>query len=188
MQRHDILNKLIETYSYKNYLEVGTQHGNCFRNINLPRADKLCIDIEKAYDDLDLEISSDEFFAKNTKTYDLIFIDGDHSYKQSYIDILNALKCLSEGGAIVCHDCYPESIDETLPSCKGEVYKSILVLRMTRPDLTVKVVNSDCGVGIIKVGTSETLEKRDNLEFNYFLQNAKEMLNLVSVEEFVSNP
>ena len=47
---------------------------------------------------------SDVFFEKNRKKYDFVFIDGDHSYKQSKKDLDNAIAYLKPGGVIVIHD------------------------------------------------------------------------------------
>ncbi len=47
---------------------------------------------------------SNEFFKQNTKTFDFIFIDGDHSYKQSKLDLENSVKALRNGGIIFMHD------------------------------------------------------------------------------------
>ena len=40
---------------------------------------------------LDYETTSNEFFKQNTKKYDIIFIDGDHSFDQSYLDVTNEI-------------------------------------------------------------------------------------------------
>lgn len=185
MQRYQIINHLIKKYNFKNYLEIGTQHGNCFVNIELPREQKYCIDIQKNFADLDEEISSDAFFTKLERKYDLIFIDGDHSYEQSLKDVKNALNALTSGGMIVCHDCYPISLAETSASCKGGVYKTILHLKSKNPELSIYVINSDCGVGVIQKECSELIKLPDPFTFDYFLDNAKTLLNLIEPEEFI---
>lgn len=48
---------------------------------------------------------SADFFASNTDTYDLIFIDGDHGYEGVYEDIENSYKVLRKGGCL-CGDDY----------------------------------------------------------------------------------
>jgi predicted O-methyltransferase YrrM len=186
--RFDILNSLIRKYNFTRYLEIGTQFGDCFEKIELPRNNKYCIDLKKAFSDLDEEISSDSFFEKNKSVYDLIFIDGDHSYEQSLKDIKNALNCLSPNGLIVCHDCYPKTIAETIRGASegwlGEVYKSILYLRVKNPELTIYTVNSDCGVSVIKKAPSKTAEIPNAFQFDWFTANARTLLNLIEVNEF----
>lgn len=40
------------------------------------------------------------------KTFDLLFIDGDHSYKGCFDDLNNWWSKLSVGGHLILHDCY----------------------------------------------------------------------------------
>ena len=53
------------------------------------------------------KLTSDDFFAKNKETFDIIFIDGLHESEQVERDINNSLLCLNQGGYIVCHDINP---------------------------------------------------------------------------------
>lgn len=48
--------------------------------------------------------NTNQFFANNIQTFDMVFIDADHTDRQSEIDIENALKYLNSGGIVVCHD------------------------------------------------------------------------------------
>jgi predicted O-methyltransferase YrrM len=52
-----------------------------------------------------LRMTSDEFFAANQFTFDIVFIDGLHD--QVAKDIENSLRVLNPGGIIVMHDCNP---------------------------------------------------------------------------------
>lgn len=188
MQRYNIINSLIKKYDYKTYLEVGTRYGVCFKEILLPRENKTCIDIKKEYSDLDLISSSDDFFKQNLKKFDLIFIDADHSYEQSYKDVLNSLQCLNEGGSIVMHDCNPPNEEMILMWWMGTVYKTILKLRI-ESNLSIFVVDTDCGCGIIRKDSNllktSKLDYIDNIyDFNIFIKNPKTYLNLISVEDF----
>ena len=49
-------------------------------------------------------VKSDFFFLTNDKKFDIIFIDGDHSYEQTKKDIYGSWNCLEEGGLLVGHD------------------------------------------------------------------------------------
>jgi hypothetical protein len=194
MERTEIINRLISRYNYKNYLEIGVQYGHNFRDINLPRECKTGVDVKKQVLDfeyfLDYETTSDNFFKQNNKKYDIIFIDGDHSFEQSYIDVTNALNCLNPRGTIVCHDCYPTTEDLASSSFMGTVYKTILKLRMTKTNLRVFVVNTDCGCGIIQYCASREKPpiKFDESLYIYknFIANAKEYLDLKEPNEFIS--
>ena len=50
------------------------------------------------------KISSNDFFNKNTKKYDLIFLDGDHSFDQVFLDANNAWQCLNVNGYLIFDD------------------------------------------------------------------------------------
>jgi len=51
--------------------------------------------------------TTDEFFEKNKQKFDLIYIDADHSKDSVTKDILNAFKCINEGGIISGDDYHP---------------------------------------------------------------------------------
>lgn len=61
-------------------------------------------------------MTSDAFFAEikpAVGTYDIIFIDGDHSQEVVERDIRQSLRVLTQGGVIVLHD--------TKPTCMGDI-------------------------------------------------------------------
>lgn len=185
MQRYEIINSLIKKHGYKKYLEIGTQFGNCFREIDIDY--KVCVDPEKKYEHLTHTMTSDDFFAMNNETFDIIFVDGLHLEEQSTLDILKSLKILNEGGVIVVHDCLPHC-EEFIKVCwNGTVYRSIIDLRCNNSDLSVSVVDTDCGCGIIKPGSQKLY---DNVPISvaktywYYADNKKELMNIISVEEF----
>jgi predicted O-methyltransferase YrrM len=51
--------------------------------------------------------TSTNFLSTQAETYDLIFIDGDHSAAITYQDILNSLGHLRKSGYILLHDYFP---------------------------------------------------------------------------------
>ena len=88
------------------------------------------------------------------KRYDLIFIDGLHLEHQSDKDIVNALRHLNPGGAVVVHDCLPpdepsQSEIDPAGSWSGTVWRSVIKCSLqTKLDITI--VDTDWGVGIIE--------------------------------------
>ena len=50
------------------------------------------------------KMNSNEFFLINSKKYDLIFVDGDHSSDQVKIDIENSWNVLNKGGYLILDD------------------------------------------------------------------------------------
>ena len=114
--RYDVLNNIIHEYSYFSYLEIGVETGTTFKNIKLDMSKKVGVDPDPSYkaDNIVLK-TSDDFFKDNTKTFDIIFIDGMHQLEYVYNDFFNAIKCLTQNGSIV--------IDDVLPMSEREQYK-----------------------------------------------------------------
>ena len=50
------------------------------------------------------KMTSNEFFKKNHKNFDLIYVDGDHSSDQVKIDLINSWNSLKNGGFLVLDD------------------------------------------------------------------------------------
>lgn len=187
MDRLGILQALRKRYNYKTFLEIGVREGYCFTYLNIGYKDG--VDIKDGPGNY--KMTSDKFFEElneNTR-YDLVHVDGWHSYDQSKKDILNSLDHLSEGGSITVHD--------VLPSCKenaredgnmnGEVWKTIVELRCTRPDLKIYTINTDHGCAFIQKGKQDIYTKvplGTCLEWKYKERNKKELLNVISIAEF----
>ena len=54
-------------------------------------------------------MTSDNYFFNNKNNlFDLIFLDGLHTYEQTIKDIFNSLKTLKKNGVIIVHDCLPK--------------------------------------------------------------------------------
>ena len=49
-------------------------------------------------------MTSNEFFKKNNKYFDLIYVDGDHSPDQIKIDLINSWNALKNGGFLLLDD------------------------------------------------------------------------------------
>lgn len=197
MQRYDIINKFIDTYNFSNYLEIGVYTGQCIREVKAFHKDGVDPGSEgQVANEVNYRMTSDDFFKQLDPDfkYDIIFIDGLHHSDQVDIDIQNSLNHLIEGGVIVLHDCNPqEEIHSKVPRVSGiwhgDVYKSILRFRMGNLH-SCFTVNTDCGCGvIIKDNTIhqqyDTSFFENGLEsWNHFSDNRRELLNLISVEEF----
>lgn len=52
--------------------------------------------------------SSLDYFRKCEQTFDFIFLDGDHTAKTVYQEILAALRLLNKDGIILLHDYFPD--------------------------------------------------------------------------------
>jgi len=111
------------------------------------------------------KMTSDAFFAASEEHFHVAFIDGLHTYAQAVADTENALDLLAPDGVVLLHDCNPTSPDAAAPDptsatgegwC-GDVWKAIVHLRATRPDLTVEVLDTDYGIGTVRRTPSPVL-------------------------------
>ena len=184
LTRISILNSLIVAYGYSSYLEVGVAEGKCFRAVRLPAEAKTGIDPQPTGCAGVTNVTSDDFFAANDKQFDLILIDGLHHADQVYRDIVNALACLRDGGAMVCHDMLPASepeqrVPRESKHWTGDCWKAWVRLRSERDDLHMEVVKADHGCGIIRRGRQERLVVHEPVTWENFVRHQAAWLNLV---------
>ena len=181
--RWDIINRIADIYGAKSYLEIGIGTKENLYKIKCPK--KIGVDPLKTLRP-DRCCTSDEFFRDNKERFDIIFIDGLHHKAQVIKDIENALKALTENGTIVVHDCNPTSeAMQAVPRIQGEwtgdVWKAWQHFRFNRPDLSMTVLNTDYGVGIIRKG-SQFPPRQVVLTYSDFDINRADILNLISPE------
>jgi hypothetical protein len=187
MTRTDIINSLIKKNNYTSYLEIGVQSGVNFKAIEAER--KIGIDPD-LFSKATNHCTSDEFFKKwkGLLHFDIIFIDGLHEYLQVWTDIINSLEMLNPNGVIVCHDMIPfDEMSQRVPRVTkrwtGDCWKAFLELKSKRDDLDMKVVDTDCGCGIIKFGEQKLVENPSYV-YEEFEKNKKEWMNIITPQEF----
>lgn len=180
MKRYHIINELISKHGYRSYLEVGVQYCDCFSRIDCEV--KRCVDPNH---DANYQMTSDDFFAQNIDSYDIIFIDGLHEQWQAYTDVLNALECIPEHGTVVMHDCDPPTELAQEPLCDanqdvwcGDVWKAVARLR-SHTGLSVRVFPDDLGCGIITFGEQEEVFYPDEMDWGYFVAHRYDILRPV---------
>ena len=198
VKRYDLLNHLIDTYGFINYLEIGVWAGECIKNVKAEHKDGVDPGIEGNIDkhlpdECNYRISSDRFFelleGEDIK-YDLIFIDGLHYSQQVKKDIENSLKHLQPYGMIMLHDCNPQTYEsQVVPRMSstwhGDVWKAYVEFKHTHPQFETYVVDTDCGCGII-VNNEDHSKSPWDFDYDYknLEKNRIELLNLISVNEF----
>ncbi len=135
MDRIQLINTLIRTRGYRDYLEIGVKGGEALMAIQAERRTGVDPDLHRLKPTLQpglkgkatrwlrqpfgqpwshreeglrlFEMTSDDYFANYTERYDLVFIDGLHQFDQVLYDYRNAQRVLRDGGCIVFHDCNP---------------------------------------------------------------------------------
>ena len=185
--RWDLIDYLIKKYDYKDYLEIGCDRDQLFSRIKLEN--KIGVD---PYSGGNVRKTSDDFFLENNKTFDLVFIDGLHTYAQVKKDILNSVKFLNTNGIILVHDCLPDTMSkQAVPRYRmqwnGDVWKAIVDLRQN-PDLDIYTCEMDQGIGIIKKNKNTSVLKLsteiDKLKFKDYFDNYKEYMRVINLDEF----
>ena len=187
--RVKIIKDIIELKNYKNYLEIGCFNNELFNQINCEN--KVGVDPVSGGT---IRATSDEFFEKNDKKFDCIFIDGLHRYQQVKKDILNSINFLNEGGIILLHDCLPSNVyEQAIPRCQykwnGDVWKAIVEFR-TYKNLDIYTCYADHGIGVIFVRQNKNqlnLDKKNflDLRFKDYFENYKKYMNLISYSELI---
>ena len=140
-------------------------------------------------------MTSDKFFENNKITFDLIFLDGLHTYEQTIKDIDNSLKFLNEKGVIIIHDCLPKKIwNQIVPRAyghwNGDVWKAIVHSR-TYDYADTYTCKADHGLGVIfkrKNKDRLNIQKKNfkKLKFADYYNNHNKYMNLVNHEELKS--
>lgn len=192
IKRTEILQILALKNQYKSYLEIGVQNPDTNFN-RIPIDDKISVEPEpnaKAT----CCMTSDAFFAKNDRKFDLIFIDGLNEHQQVIRDIENAIKCLNAGGTIVVHDNNPHTkemqIVPILPNqiqWTGDGWKAWIALRRKITNFSFKTIDTDYGVGIIRSGHNNLLQlSDDSITYEGLEKNRISWLNLISTQQFLN--
>jgi hypothetical protein len=195
MSRIELINSLIKKSGYKSYLEIGVntpaQPGWSHASIEVPT--KHGVDPNPEVH-ATFPVPSDEFFAHHIKQkYDIVFVDGLHIFEQAHRDIVNAIEHLNQNGIVVVHDCNPvkeitQRRERASDVWHGDVWKAILKLRMERPDLDIRTVDTDEGCGLVRKGQQELFKTElpaDQIyKYNFLKKHRTEILNLITPDEF----
>ena len=185
--RIEILQKIINKQNYKSYLEIGCDNDENFSKI--PLINKVGVDPLKGGT---LRMTSDDFFKNNKKSFDLIFLDGLHTYEQTIKDINNSLKFINSKGAIIIHDCLPKKIwNQIVPRMyghwNGDVWKAIVHAR-SYENADTYTLKADHGLGIIIKRKNKNILRINcnnfkNLRFTDYYNNHEKFMNITEVEK-----
>ncbi len=175
MGRSEVINRLLAGVSDPAYLEIGVQNGHTFRAVKAAR--KIAVDPQFAFDVAAARadpanagcdyhpVTSDAYFsdfADPRDRFDLIFIDGLHTFDQTLKDLLNALVCVKEDGLIVIDDVMPVTYASSISdishfsrfrqaaeikdgSWMGDVYKLVFFIEQYMPLFTYATVAENHG-------------------------------------------
>ena len=181
--RIEVLQHLVDSKKYKTYLEIGCDKNQVF--------DKIIVENKEGVDPNrggTVRKTSDDFFANDNRTWDLIFIDGLHAYEQVTRDVENAIARLNINGTIVIHDMLPvrESQATLVPTEKywlGDVWRLAFDL-IERSDIKFNIFTFDFGCGIITKDSQTPVVVVDKNETWEFYKNNYTKLPLITFNEY----
>jgi len=171
------INNIIEVIKATKYLEIGVEAGNTF--LNVLAKNKVAVDPKFRIDDAIqtemkksgsqfFEVTSDDFFNQWDKTikFDVILIDGLHTYSQTLRDFTNSLSVSHEKTVWVIDDVLPtnyasvartqmefhriKNVDHTIPSgWYGDTYKILFFIQSYFPSLSMLFYGGSRGQAVV---------------------------------------
>ena len=186
--RISLINKAVSKFQDCKYLEIGCDKNECFDSIMTKN--KIGIDPVSGGSH---RLTSDEFFSSNNDFFDVIFVDGLHTYEQCRKDVINSLKFLNLNGYIFIHDLIPRNwLEEHIPRLQtlwtGDVWKVGVELSQTE-GINFNIVLADHGVGVIKkidenTAYKDQYEELKNLRFKDYFKFT-DMISFINPDEFI---
>ena len=174
------INQLAASLGAGSYLEIGVNKGATFHAVKIK--ERTGVDPHFHFDVLEVlneqillyAMTSDQFFAKVPvdQIFDLIFIDGLHTFEQTYRDFCNSLLHTHSRSVLLIDDTLPNDVYSTITdtnraykyraatgnqdkSWHGDVFKCVFVLHDFYPGLNYRT--------IVGSGNPQTLVWRSNL-------------------------
>jgi hypothetical protein len=145
------------------YVELGTRR---FTNINIiaPYIDTVVgVDMLNKWYNQKLahktikfyHMSTDEFLPICKEKYpkiDVLFIDADHSHKQSYIDFCNYKDLVKDQGIILLHDTFPPAKKYFSTGYCNDVWKTAKKIKEEHSDeCEICTIPGGFGIGVIRM-------------------------------------
>lgn len=212
----DLLDQVEEVWKPDLYLEIGSRSGTSLsrRKCNFVGVDpefKIRAPVYNSSKHMHfMQMTSDDFFAsrflpKLGLTPQMAFIDGMHLFEFALRDFTNAEKVMDKGGLVFFHDVLPFNHGMTSRSYvpgtpwTGDVWKTILALVETRPDLHVDVISAaKTGLACVRglkgqdgpwlASYDEMVARYQNLEMsNYGISTYLAKINLITPEDFIAS-
>jgi len=119
------------------YLELGVRDGKCFIPVSKCCNEAIAVDAAPRPFNLEANMQyhqmyTDEYFNSikdlNLK-FDMVFIDADHSHRQSYLDFMNVKDLVVPDGFVFFHDTYPYSEELTQEHFCNDCYKTPIKIK-----------------------------------------------------------
>ena len=199
------LNRFARANNAQTYLEIGVARGNTFLNVNVGR--KHAVDPRFRFDPRAFEtehtrffeMPSDDFFlygADGNTKYDIMFLDGLHTFEQTFRDFCASQRHCHEDTIWMIDDVYPSDVFSAHPdrsetiklrrlhklasrAWHGDVFKTIFAIHDFFPNFSYKTINS-------KGNPQAVLVRRPRSSFKPFY-NSLEAISRMSYDDFLHN-
>jgi hypothetical protein len=147
------------------YLEIGVARGETFRRVTIPRRTGVdphfAFDVDEVVNAQTVVVTarSDDFFAAldGDRTFDVVFLDGLHTFEQTYRDLCNVLLHAHRRSVILVDDTVPSDPWSALTDQErsyrlreiagladrpwhGDVYKVVAAIHSFHPGLDYRTI------------------------------------------------
>ena len=132
LSRAEVVQAILNLFDQPGYLEIGVNQGETFLKLQARR--KVAVDPEFLFAAENIftstrteeyhEVTSDSYFGTivtQADKFDVIYIDGLHTFEQTLRDLLNAILVLTPHGVIIVDDVIPNSYHAALPDLDESV-------------------------------------------------------------------
>lgn len=132
-----LLHSIAQWLKPERYLELGVRDGRCFSRVAPLSVEAIAVDMSPLQFQLApnatyKKMTTDEYFDTirgSDIQFDMVFIDADHSFEQSYKDFLNVKDYVIPDGFVFFHDTYPYAESMTSPAFSDMCYKTAIEIR-----------------------------------------------------------
>lgn len=204
--RPEVVNGLLGLYETPRYLEIGVNKGETFFAVQC--ADKIAVDPMFLFDLTAAkarepqakfyQVTSDEFFCDITPVsarFEVIYLDGLHTFEQTLRDFTNAIEFLAPNGLILIDDIRPNSYDASIPdihrayelkamlsngdgSWMGDTFKLMFFIQTFYPQFSYRTIGDNHGQGVVwkarrrhKTIPLRSVEQVSRLTFEEFMRD-----------------
>lgn len=177
MTRSDVVNQLLQLFNEPRYLEIGVNRGETFFAIRAK--EKIAVDPVFLFDvaaarEADksasfYEVTSDAYFSDvidPSEKFDVIYLDGLHTFEQTLRDLTNAMRYLTPKGVVLIDDVVPTNYHASLPrqsdamrvkaavhsednSWMGDTYKLVFFIHTFFPSLNYRTITDNHGQTVV---------------------------------------
>ena len=154
----DFIIHLVTIIKPRNYLEIGIYKAGLLNYLIdfIPEITAVDINPESARyikkkSKVNLiNMNSIDFWEINTKKFDMIFIDGNHSKEYVEKDFYGAMNSLNDEGILLIHDTYPKDKEATNPDRCDDGFLAVQKIGRVTVDFEIMTIPVHPGLTLIR--------------------------------------